>query len=72
MAYLISSHYIGDCYGDHTKLFTDDVINKRIISLSDPLTTFVLAPSSIGYGLLANTKELAKFTVPSNSQQVHI
>jgi len=40
-----------------------------MIILNDAVSTFVLAAGSVGYGLLASTKEIAKFSMSSDSQK---
>lgn len=62
-------HITEECYEDRTRKLRDDSINKGIVTLTDEVTTFVLATSSVGYGLLANTKDLAKFSISSDNQQ---
>ena len=59
-------HVTDESYEDHTRKFWDESINKKIIALNDAVTTFVLATGSVGYGLLINTKELAKFSISSD------
>ena len=65
----MTGYYVTEeCYEDHTKKLRDETINKRMITLNDAITTFVLATGSVGYGLLASTKELAKFSISSDNQ----
>lgn len=59
-------HVTDESYEDYTRKFWDESINKKIIALNDVVTTFVLATGSAGYGLLASTKELAKFSISSD------
>lgn len=62
-------HFTDEYYEDHTRKFRDESINKKIITLNDVVSTFVLATGSVGYGLLASTKEIAKFSISSDSQK---
>lgn len=61
-------HVVEECYEDHTRKLRDESINKKIITLVDVVTTFVLATNGVGYGLLASTKDLAKFSISSDNQ----
>ena len=66
MSYDSVYHVTDESYEDHTRKFWDESINRRMIALSDVITTFVLATGSVGYGFLASTKELAKFSISSD------
>ena len=61
-----------ELYTDATKQFASSFISKQEVVVTEPVTTFTLAPNNCAFGILDSTLTLTKFRLPQTDEKVRV
>lgn len=61
-----------ELYTDATKQFASSFISKQEVVVTEPVTTFTLAPNNCAFGISDSTLTLTKFRLPQANEKVRV